>query len=215
MDIKVVIADDHPIVVEGLSALLNQQSEIQVVGKARNGRATVDLVKKVFPDVVVMDMNMPDLNGIEATRQILSILPKIRIIGLSVHSNSRVVREMLRAGAAGYLNKESAFEELVRAIHAVLSGQVFLGTGVSDVVVSDYVRVMSETPLPILTLLTDRERQVLKLLTDGRTTKQIAVRLGLSVKTVEAHRQQMMEKLKIHSIAELTKFALREGLTEL
>lgn len=188
---------------------------MQVVAHAGNGRTTVELVKRFMPDVVVMDINLPDLNGIEATRQILSVLPHIKIIALSMYSDTRLVSEMLKAGAAGYLLKDCAFEELTKAIEMVMAGQTYLSSGITDIVIGDYVRHLGQTQSTVFSVLTDREREVLQLLAEGKTTKQIATVLHVSVKTVESHRQQIMERLKIHSVAELTKYAIREGITSL
>lgn len=215
MNIKIMIADDHKIVVDGLRTLLANQPGLQVVAQASNGRATVDLAKKLLPEVIVMDINMPDLNGIEATRQILSILPQTRIVALSMYSDTRMVGEMLKAGAVGYLLKDCAFEELTRAIEMVMSNQLYLCQEITDIVIGDYVRHLSTAQSTVFSILTDREREVLQLLAEGKTTKQIASILHVSVKTVETHRQQIMERLNIHSVAELTKYAIREGITSL
>lgn len=215
MDIRIIIADDHKIVVDGLRTLLANQPGVQVVAQASNGRITVDLAKKLIPDIIIMDINMPDLNGIEATRQILAILPQTRIIALSMYSDTRMVGEMLKAGASGYLLKDCAFEELTKAVEMVMTSQTYLSPGITDIVIGDYVRHLTNTPSTVFSILTDREREVLQLLAEGKTTKQIATDLRISVKTVETHRQQIMERLNIHSVAELTKYAIREGITSL
>lgn len=213
MSIRIVLADDHPIMTEGLRTLLANQPDMQVLGVATNGRAMVDLVEQCQPDLVTMDVGMPDMNGVEATRRVLALFPRIRVLALSVHSDARIVGEMLKAGAAGYLLKDCAFDELVRAIRTVMNNQMYLSSSLTGVVIEDYVRNLGQARPAASSPLTERERQVLQLLAEGKTTKQIAGLLFVSAKTVESHRQQIMERLGIHSIAELTKYAIREGLT--
>jgi DNA-binding NarL/FixJ family response regulator len=167
------------------------------------------------PDVVIMDITMPDLNGVEATKQILSKSPDIKIIGLSMHSDTVFVTEMLKSGAAGYLIKDCAFEELVRAIRTVIDNKVYLSPSISGVVVEDYIQRLSQTNFTGSDILSDREREVLQLMAEGNSTKRIAAKLHISVKTVETHRRQIMNKLDIHTVAELTKYAIRKGLTSL
>lgn len=218
--IQVLIADDHIIVREGLRSLLEAHPQLEVVGEASDGLAVAALADQLRPDVVVMDIGMPGLNGIEATRKITSELPDVRVIALSMHSDRRFVSGMLGAGASGYLLKDSAFEELVDAILAIMSGRSYLSQGVASVVVQDYVRRIGvpaspDVEGPSLSSLTGREREVLQLAAEGNSTKQIAASLGLSVKTVETHRRQIMTKLGIFSLAGLIKFAIREGLVSL
>ncbi len=215
MATRILLADDHQIVVDGLRTLIACQDNMEVVAEANNGRTAVDLAGKVRPDVAVLDINMPDLNGIEATRQIVCSHPQVKVIALSMHSDRRMVGEMLKAGASGYLLKDCAFEELSRAIKLVMSQQTYLSPAIADVVVEDYVRQLAQSGRTAFCTLTNREREVLQLLAEGKTTKEIAAILHVSVKTVETHRQQIMERLEIHSIAELTKYAIREGLTSL
>jgi DNA-binding NarL/FixJ family response regulator len=188
---------------------------MQVAAEACDGRTTVQLVRETMPNVVIIDIAMPDLNGIEATRQIVNDSPGAKIIALSMHSDRRFVLRMLEAGASGYLLKDSAFEELALAINTVVGGKIYLSPAIAGVVVEDFVRHSPQTSAQITTDVTPREREVLQLLAEGRTTKQIASQLNVSVKTVETHRRQVMEKLDIHSVAELTKYAVREGLTSL
>lgn len=214
MRIKVLLVDDHKIVVDGLRALLGKTPDIEVVGEAVDGRAAVRLVRELSPEVVIMDVGMPDLNGIEATRQILSDSAAVKIVALSMHSDRRFVVEMLKAGASGYLLKDCAFDELVRAIRAVVLQQIYLSPMITDVVVKDYLNNLKEMP-SAFSILTTREREVLQLLAEGKSTKNIASILHVSVKTVETHRQQIMKKLKRYSVAELTKFAIQEGLVSL
>jgi DNA-binding NarL/FixJ family response regulator len=168
-----------------------------------------------LPDIVVMDVSMPNLNGIEATRHIHREFPAVKVIALSMHSNRRFVGDMLKAGAAGYILKEGLFDELVQAIHAIENGDIYLSPRVTGVVVDDYVNRLSRTGDSLLATLTSREREVLQLVAEGKSTKQIASDLHVSIKTIEANRRQIMDKLDIHSIAELTKYAIREGLTTL
>lgn len=212
---KILLADDHQIIREGLAALLHKEPDMQVVAQADTGRTAVQLARKHAPDVVVMDVSMPDLNGIEAAKQIRAEMPAVKIIALSMHSDRRFVAQMLKAGASGYLLKDSAFEELTQAIRAILNRRVYLSPKITGIVVDDYVQHLSVSDITNPPALTTREREVVQLMAEGRSTKQIADRLNISVKTVETHRRQLMEKLKLHSVAELTKFAVREGLTSL
>jgi two-component system, NarL family, response regulator NreC len=213
--IKIVLADDHQIVRHGLRSLLSAEPDMEVVGEADNGRAVVRLVQEKKPQIVIMDISMPDLNGIEATRQILNESPGIKVIALSMHSDSLFVLNMFKAGASGYLLKDCALEELVKAVRTVLNRKIYLSPGISDIVVKDFVMGWSPPDSSAYSILTTREREVLQLMAEGRNTNQIAESLCVSVKTVEAHRKQMMNKLDIHSVAELTKYAIRQGLTSL
>ena len=212
---KVLIADDHQIVRQGLRTLLEKEHDLKVVAEAEDGRSTVRLARETQPEVIIMDVAMPDLNGIEATRQIVSELPKAKVIALSMYADRRFVVNMLKAGASGYLLKDCAFEELTRAIRAVLAHKTYLSPGVSDIVVKDYMTGGSALEPSVFSVLTPREREVLQLMSEGKSTNQIAYCLHVSVKTIETHRQQVMHKLKMHSVAELTKYAIREGLTTL
>ena len=213
--IKILLADDHKMMREGIRALIEKQRDVNVVGEADDGRATVKLAHELLPDIVIMDINMPGMNGIEAARQIISNNPRTKVIALSVHSDKRFVSEMLNAGASGYLLKNSAFGELIHAIRAVFSGRSYLSPEITDVMLKDYKDMLSKENLSVFSLLTQREREVLQLIAEGKTTKEIAHLLDVSVKTVETYRQQIMEKLDTHSIAELTKYAIKEGLTSL
>ena len=214
MSIRIVLADDHQIVRDGLRALLEKEKDMQVVGEAADGRTAVRLALKLRPHVVLIDVSMPDLNGVEAARQIAADAPEVKVLALSMHADKRYVGAMLQAGAAGYLLKDLAFEEVVHAIKTAGQGQVYLSRGVVGIVVDDYVERLSkeEAEKPDLT---PREREILQLVAEGRSTKEIAVALHISVKTVETHRRQIMERLNIHSVAELTKYAVRQGLTSL
>jgi len=211
---RILIADDHKIFREGLRTLLSNQPGVEVIGEADNGRSTVSMAAALKPDVVIMDVAMPELNGIDATRQIAGICERTKILALSMHADSRFVTRMLTAGAHGYLLKDCAFEELTLAIQTVLDDDVYLSPGVAGVVVRAMQSRTSEagTQAPELT---PREREVLQLVAEGRTTRDIAARLHVSVKTIETHRKQIMDKLELRSVAELTKYAVREGLTSL
>jgi two-component system response regulator NreC len=215
--IKVVLADDHQIVRHGLRSLLSAEPDIKVVGEADNGRAVIRLVQELSPQVVIMDISMPDLNGIEATRQILSDFSGVKVIALSMHSDSLFVLNMFKAGASGYLLKDCALEELVKAVRTVMNRKIYLSPSISDIVIKDFVIGWSpeDSSSSAYSILTAREREVLQLMAEGKTTNQIAESLCISVKTVEAHRKQLMTKLDIHSVAELTKYAIRQGLTTL
>lgn len=215
MTIKIILADDHKIIREGLRALLEKNPKMEVVAEAQDGLTTVNLAKKILPDIVIMDIGMPDMNGIDATRQIILETRNIKVIALSMHSDRRFVLQMLKAGASGYLLKDSAFEELELAIQTVMTGQPYLSPKITDVVIKEYIHNVSANESTVFTALTSREREVLQLIAEGKATKEIASRLCVSVKTIETHRQQIMEKLNIRSIAELTKYAIREGLTSL
>lgn len=215
MTIRVLVADDHRIMRDGLCNMLRQEDDMAVVGEANNGREAVALVKELAPDVVIMDVTMPELNGIEATRQITAGATRGRVIALSVHADRQFVAEMFKAGAAGYLLKMCAFEELASAIRLVVDGQTYLSPGVAADVMEDYTRLLPETGGSPVAILTDREREVLQLLAEGKGTKEIGLILHVSSKTIDTHRRQLMQKLNLHSLPELTKFAIREGLTPL
>ncbi len=213
MTVSIVIVDDHQIVRDGLRSVMEKEPDLTVVAEADNGRQGVEVCRRISPDVVVMDITMPDLNGIEATRRIKSESPDTKIIALSMHSDKRYVRRMIEAGATGYLLKESAIDEVVRAVKAVAAGGSYLSPEVADIVLEGYRKRPSGRPESTGPELTDREREVLQLLAEGKTSKEIAGALNVSPKTVETHRRQIMDKLDIHNVAGLTKYAIREGLT--
>ena len=215
MSIRVLLADDHALIREGLRSLLEKQPDMEVVGEADDGRRARELVAELSPDIVIMDVTMPRLGGIEATRQITGEFPAVKVIALSIHSRRRFVADMLSAGAAGYILKECLFDELVAAIQAVAAGGRYLSPRITDVVIDDYVKRLSGSVDSPLASLSGREREVLQLVAEGKSTKQIAVELHVSTKTIEANRRQIMEKLDMHSVAELTKYAIREGLTSI
>ena len=195
-------------------ALLSSRVGMQVIGESADGRSAVTLCAELRPDVVVMDIGMPDLNGIEATRRIRADQPQVKVVALSMHSDRRFLTEALKAGASGYLLKDSAFEELELAIRPVTAGQTYLSPRIADSVVEGYLRQRAEPEqTTVFAVLSPRKREVLQLVAEGRASKQIAISLHVSVKTVETHRRQIMNKLGIHSVAELTKYAIREGLS--
>lgn len=214
MSVKLLLADDHKVVRRGLRALLKDQADLEVVGEADNGRLAVQGARELSPDVVIMDAAMPDLNGAGATRQITAACPGVKVIALSMHSDKRYVSAMLRAGASAYLLKTCDVEELLHAITAVTAGRTYLSADVAGTVVEGYVNQAS-TDSSRSAALSDREREVLQLLAEGKTAKQIALRLHVSSRTIDSHRQRIMEKLGLHTLAELTKYAVRTGLTSL
>lgn len=215
MRIRVLLADDHKIVREGLRSLLEKESDFEVTAVADNGRVAVQLASEMRPDVVVMDIAMPEMNGIEATRRITAENPEIKVLALSMHSARRFVVEVLSAGAKGYLLKDCAADELVRAIHTVAAEKIYLSPDVADQIVKDYVKHVPDSQPTAFSQLSTREKEVLQLIAEGRNTKEIAFTLAVSIKTVETHRQQIMKKLNLQSVAGLTRYAIREGLTPL
>ncbi len=215
MTVRIMIADDHQVVRDGLKALLDDPPRFQVIGTARDGREAATLARKLNPDVVIIDIAMPELNGVDATKRMLAEMPGLRIIALSMHSDKRYISGMLQAGALGYVRKESAFEEIAAAVDAVSQGNVYLGEGVAGVVVNDYRQMMAKAAPDASDPLSTREREVLQLLAEGRKTAEIAARLHVSTKTVETHRRQIMSKLSLDSVAALTKYALRHGFISL
>jgi DNA-binding NarL/FixJ family response regulator len=208
--IRILLADDHAVVRQGFKMILAEQPDMEIVGEAGNGREALALAESLKPDIVVMDVAMPELNGIEATRRIAETAPHTRVVALSMHKDSVYVREVLRAGARGYLLKDSGSDDLVSAVRAVARGEGYLSPAVSDAVLDDYRRHVTNP----IDLLTSREREVLQMLAEGKTNKEIAVILNLSVYTVDAHRGRIMEKLNLHSINELVRFAVRNGLID-
>lgn len=213
--IKIILADDHKITRDGLRAMLEQQSNMEVIGEAENGREAIRLAMDLAPDVIVMDISMPELNGIEATRQICEDLPETKVIALSMYSDRRYVIGMIKAGVSGYLLKNCAFDELVSAIESVANNESFLSPRIADTVMKDYTHILEQGEESGVFALSAREREVLQLIAEGLPTRQIAENIHVSVKTVETHRQQIMRKLNAKSVVELTKIALREGLTSL
>jgi len=215
MKIKVLIADDHGIVREGLRSLLGKQPEMEIIGEADDGRKALELVRELEPDVVIMDISMPNLNGIDATRHIVRENPKVKVIALSMHSSSMFVTDMIKAGATGYILKDCLFEELAEAIKTVNDGGVYLSPDVVSLVVGDYMNRLSGAGGLPLESLSEREREVLQLIGEGKNTKQIAQILHVSTKAIEANRRKIMEKLHSHSVADLVRWAILGGLTTL
>ena len=215
MSIKVLVADDHTMVREGLRSLLNAKPDIEVVAEADNGRRALELVHEVMPDVVIMDVTMPDVNGIETTHQLSAEFPDVKVIALSMHADHRLVAGMLDAGASGYLLKDCAFEELENAIRTVVANQTYLSPKITRDIIEYHVRQSPLTQSSAFSVLTAKERQILQLLAEGKNTKQMAACFNISIKTVEAHRKHIMQKLNIHTISGLTKYAVREGLTNI
>jgi len=213
--VHVLLADDHRIVRDGLKALLEQEPDLEVVAEAGTGRDTVELVRTHVPDVVVMDITMPDMNGIDATRVIAAEHPEVKVLALSMEGDRRFVVEVLKAGASGYVLKDSAFDELAAAIRAVAANEPYLGPRITEVIIREYLqKIPSEGTLTSDTL-TQREREVLQLIADGKSAKEIAFTFKVSLKTVENQRHSIMKKLGLYSIAALTKYAVREGLSSL
>jgi len=208
--IRILLADDHAVVRQGFGRILASQSDLEVIGEAGNGREAVDLAEQLKPDVVVMDVSMPELNGIEATRRLMKAAPRTRVLALSMHKDSVYVREILRAGAQGFLLKDASDQDLLAAVRAVGQGQGYISPSVSEAVLSDYRKHVSDP----IDLLTSREREVLQLIAEGKTNKEIAAALNLSVYTVDAHRGRIMEKLNLHSTGEIVRFAMRNGLID-
>ncbi|MDA8132885.1 MAG: response regulator transcription factor [Elusimicrobia bacterium] len=215
MQLKILICDDHKIFREGLRSLLEQQPGISVAGEARDGLEAVRLVRELSPDQVIMDISMPGLNGIEAARKLAKLRRPPQVIALSMHNDRKYVTEIFKAGARAYLLKDSAFDELVDAIRTVACDRYFLSAGITSIVLDDYIKGPSRDPRSAFTLLSDREREVLQLLAEGLSTKEISRKLELSVKTVETHRKRIMGKLGIQTIAGLTRYAVKEGLVSL
>ncbi len=214
MSIRILVADNHGILRQGIQVLIEKHSDMEVVGQADNGLTAVEMARELQPDVVLMDVTMPVLNGIEATRQIKSELPEVKILALSVHAKGEFVLDMVKAGVSGYMLKECVLDDLIQAINTVVAGQSYLSPQIASIVLEG---ITKDSIFDITgnrhKLLSPREKQILQLLTEGRTTKQIAPQLGLSVKTIEANRRQIMEKTNVDNLADLTKYAIRQGLT--
>lgn len=207
---KVILVDDHKIVTQCLSAIIERDTDFVVVGEASTGREALALVKEHIPDIVIMDVVMPDMNGVEATRHIKKIAPNARVIVLSAFSDKKLVAQMFKAGASGYLLKKTNFEELCLALDKCLKGECCLSPEISCLVVEDYLERLRREELSVLTYT---EREVLQLIAEGKTNRQIASAMKVSSKTVEAHRRRIMNKLDIHNVADLTRYAIKEKLT--
>jgi DNA-binding NarL/FixJ family response regulator len=211
--IRILLVDDHKILRDGICSLLKEYPDMEVVGEAADGKNALNLVKELSPDMVIMDISMPDLNGIEATRKILADYPHIKVMALSMHYDKHFVSEIFKAGASGYLLKDCAFDEMAHAIRMIIDNKTYVNSQIASLVVES---LMSDSPRShnkhAFSLLTEREKEVLQLIAEGKSTKQIASNLNVSTKTIESHRRQVMGKLNIRNIADLTKYAIREGL---
>lgn len=214
MKARILLVDDHSMFREGLGALIGVRSDMELVGSAENGKEALRLVGELSPDFVIMDVSMPEMNGIETTRMIRSSFPAVRVIGLSGHREHHVIVDMLNAGASGYVLKDSPFTELVDAIRSLERDAVFISPAASGPLVMELLRGTERPGERAFSILTNRELEIVQSITEGKSTKEIAADLSLSVKTVETHRTQIMDKLDIHSVAELTKYAIREEITE-
>lgn len=215
MPITIILADDHEIVRQGLRELLAGESDLRVVAEAESCRQTLKLARELAPEVIIMDISMPDLPGLEVCRQILTESPGVKIIALSMHADSLFVRNTLKFGALGYLLKDCALEELVQAIRTVMQQQTYISPGLAGTLIKDCAADLANKTVSVYAVLTSREREVLQLLAEGKNALQIADLIGITGKTVAGHRRRLMNKLGLHSVAELTKYAVRQGLTAL
>jgi len=212
---RVMIVDDHQLTRQGLCSLIEKAPTVSLVADADNGRSAIEKIDKTRPDIVVMDLAMPDMNGVEASRKIQTDFPDVKVLALSMHTDNEYVRQAFEAGVNGYIVKDCAFDELVTALETVHCGRRYLSPQIADVVVDEYLHQPALTEDKIHTDLSAREREVLQLIAEGKSTKDIAGKLGVSVKTVETHRRNIQQTLKLNSIAEMTKYAVRSGLTSL
>lgn len=208
--VRVLLADDHTIVRQGLKLILSAHPDLEVVGEAANGNEAVELARKLHPDIVLMDVAMPEVNGIEATKRMVQAEPRLKVLVLSMHKEGVYVREILRAGARGYILKDAIDTELLDAVRSVARGDGYISPAVSGALLSDYRKNVTDP----LDLLSNREREVLQLIAGGKTNKEIATSLNLSVYTVDSHRGKVMEKLNLHSTGELVRFAIKHGLID-
>jgi len=214
--IRILLADDHQIVRKGIYSLLKNHDDLEIVGETKDGRETVKMARELKPDIVLMDIAMPILNGLEATRQIKKTDPKIKVLILTIHKNEEYVLNALQVGASGYLEKDTGVGELLNAIHSVYQDNSFLSPGISKTVIDAYLlRASKVKESTVFETLTNREREVLQLIAEGFTNREVAKQLFIAVKTVEAHRAHIMDKLDIHDIAKLVKYAIRKGMVDL
>ncbi|RJQ43123.1 MAG: DNA-binding response regulator [Nitrospiraceae bacterium] len=211
--IRILLVDDHKILRDGICSLLKGYPDMEVVGEASDGRTALNLAKELSPDIVIMDISMPNTNGIDATRKILADLPHTKVLALSMHYDKHFVSEIFKAGASGYLLKDCAFDEMAQAIHVVMDNKTYINPQIASLLVESLINDSPSRPNhQTFSLLTEREREVLQLIAEGKSTKQIASHLHVSTKTIESHRRQVMGKLNIRNVADLTKYAIREGL---
>lgn len=213
--IKVLIADDHTILRQGIKALLDNQAGIEVIGEAKDGREALTLIERLLPDVILMDIAMPGLNGLEATRRIKKKFPGIKVLVLTMYTNEEYVFQILQAGANGYLVKETAFQDLISAIKAVHRDEAFMSPSISKKVINRYTQRVREANATTGDMLTTREREILQLIAEGSSSKKIAEALFISPKTVETHRTHIMDKLNIHNRTDLIKYAIRTGIVDI
>ena len=212
MTIRIMLVDDHQIVLDGIGMVIESQSDMKVVGLAKDGRQGVELAAELRPDIIIMDIGIPKLSGVEATKRILRKNPQIKLIALSVHTDAKFVWEMLQAGAKGYLPKDADSSELIECIRTVEQNKSYLSPLVADGVLNDYIETKKGLKGALSVELSPKETEVLQLIAEGKSSKEIALELDISVRTVEAHRGNIMKKLKISGVAELTKYAIRHGL---
>lgn len=215
MSIKILLVDDHEIVRYGLRCLIEEQPDMEVVGDAENGRMAINFARRLKPDVAVMDISMPDMNGFEATRRIRKEIPNTKIIVLSMHHKRQFVIDMLKAGVSGYILKTKVHDDLIRAIKAAVAGEVYLSSKITGIMAHDVMSRLPTSEKSAYAILTPREREVLQLISEGKSTKESALHLNVSIKTIESTRRQIMQKLDIHNVADLTKYAINEGITSL
>jgi DNA-binding NarL/FixJ family response regulator len=215
MSIKILLADDHEIVRYGLRCVIEEQPDMEVVGDAVNGRTAINLTHQLKPDVVIMDISMPDMNGIEATRRIRKEIPDTKVIVLSMHHKRQFVIDMLKSGVSGYILKTKVHDDLIRAIKAAVADEVYLSSKITGIVAHDIAGNLPTSDKSAYAILTPREREVLQLISEGKSTKESALHLNVSIKTIESTRRQIMQKLDIHNVADLTKYAVNEGITSL
>jgi DNA-binding NarL/FixJ family response regulator len=214
MAVRIILADDHAIMLEGLKSLFERERDLEIVGVAHNGREAVRLAEKLAPDVVIMDVSMPDLNGIEAARKIMSQNPGMKVIALTIHSDARYAVEMIKAGARGYILKQCAYEEIKRAVRIVVKGEAYLSPGITGNLLGTLTGQDRDAKNGAFSTLSPREREVLQMLAEGQNSRGISSRLNISTKTVDTHKMNIMHKLNLKSLADLVRYAIREGLVE-
>ncbi len=213
--INILLVDDHKLFREGLKLLIDREKTMKVIAEADNGQDAIEMAGQLRPDIIIMDVRMPEIGGMEATSTISKKYPGIKIVALSMHSDKRFIKGMLKAGALGYMLKDNAFEEVIDCVNSVSNGKLHLCSKITEILALDFASVASSDNLEAEQLLSPRETEILKLIAEGRATKQIASDLKVSTKTVETHRRRLMSKLKIYNIADLTKYAITEGLIQL